>query len=254
MRAIVIATGEQPALPGVDLRLPAPLLSCIDRPALQHLVEAVVERGVTSFDFILHEAPDEIEAFLGDGKRWGAKFRFQLARSAEHPYRMLKLLESDDTVLLADASCLPLLDAAEYAAEKANSTALYYSAPDAEGSAPRWTGWARVTPQALAALTGQSTRAELEAALLAHAGAEAAVTTASQGWAKATGWELTSVSTDSDGKTVARFEGPPPYPATAGLRRDLVQNGVDPSGVEVQLVPRVTVDFGRSPSAGTVPG
>ena len=95
----------------------------------------------------------------------------------------------------------------------------------------------------------------LESASIARqTGAEAAVTTASQGWAKATGWELTSVSTDSDGKTVARFEGPPPYPATAGLRRDLVQNGVDPSGVEVQLVPRVTVDFGRSPSAGTVPG
>ena len=72
---------------------------------------------------------------------------------------------------------------------------------------------------------------------------EAAVTKASQSWEKATGWTLVSVTTNSDGKTVAQFEGPPPFPSTAGLRRSLIHNGVAPSSVQVQLTPRVTVDF-----------
>jgi uncharacterized hydrophobic protein (TIGR00271 family) len=76
---------------------------------------------------------------------------------------------------------------------------------------------------------------------------EAKVSTASEGWQKATGWTLVSVTTNSEKKTVAQFQGPPPYPDTAALRLDLVRGGVTPSDVEVQLVPRVTVDFAPAP-------
>jgi uncharacterized hydrophobic protein (TIGR00271 family) len=72
---------------------------------------------------------------------------------------------------------------------------------------------------------------------------ESAVSEASQTWSKATGWELTSVTT-SDGKVVAQFQGPTPYPDTTSLRHDLVRDGVDPADVRVELVPRLTVDFG----------
>ncbi len=77
---------------------------------------------------------------------------------------------------------------------------------------------------------------------------EAAVTAAARSWETGTGWALVSVSTNSDGRTVAEFQGPPPYPPTAGLRAALVRGGVAPDTVQVQLVPRVTVDFGPNPS------
>jgi uncharacterized hydrophobic protein (TIGR00271 family) len=72
---------------------------------------------------------------------------------------------------------------------------------------------------------------------------EAAVTTASDSWAKATGWELISVTTNDNGTTIAQFQGPTPYPSTAGLRLDLLRNGVSPDQVQVQLIPRVTVNL-----------
>ena len=175
MRAVVIATGEMPAIPGINLRQAVPLLYCVDRPALQHVVETVVEQGVTSFDFILHEASEEIEAFLGDGARWGASFRFHLARNAAYPYRLLNLLDLHEPVLLAHADCLPVLDPGEYKAEKAELNALFCFAPDSTEAERVWTGWARLTPETVSALSGDLTRAQVEAAIFAKAGQDAVV-------------------------------------------------------------------------------
>ena len=79
---------------------------------------------------------------------------------------------------------------------------------------------------------------------IAHQNArETAVTAAVDAWAPS-GWELVSVTTDDDGVTTAQFQGPPPYPDTAGLRRQLLAHGVPPATVQVQFVPRETVDLG----------
>ena len=72
---------------------------------------------------------------------------------------------------------------------------------------------------------------------------ESAVTSASSSWVKGTGWELVSVTTNSDGKTVAQFEGPLPYPDTAALTLALVKKGVSPAKVQAQFVPRATVNL-----------
>jgi uncharacterized hydrophobic protein (TIGR00271 family) len=72
---------------------------------------------------------------------------------------------------------------------------------------------------------------------------ELAVTAASDSWVAGTGWEVVSVTTDDAGHTLALFQGPPPYPDTAGLSRVLVAHGVSPRTVRAQFVPRVTVDL-----------
>lgn len=66
---------------------------------------------------------------------------------------------------------------------------------------------------------------------------------ATDAWAEETGWGLVETST-REGKVVLLFEGPPPLPSTDGLRPALVEAGVDPARVEVDLVPRVTVESG----------
>jgi uncharacterized hydrophobic protein (TIGR00271 family) len=77
---------------------------------------------------------------------------------------------------------------------------------------------------------------------------ESAVTSASSSWVKGTGWELVSVTTNSDGKTVAQFEGPLPYPDTAALTLALVKKGVSPAKVQAQFVPRATVNLALAAS------
>jgi len=63
MRALIIVAGAFPVLKGLTSHTPAPLVPCVDRPILQHLVEYLVDQGVATFDFVLHESPREIEQF-----------------------------------------------------------------------------------------------------------------------------------------------------------------------------------------------
>jgi NDP-sugar pyrophosphorylase family protein len=69
-----------------------PLLPLGDRPALQHIIESLVAQGIASIELIVGHAPEQVEALLGNGDRWGCKFRYHVAVQAAHPYRSLKLI------------------------------------------------------------------------------------------------------------------------------------------------------------------
>ena len=111
MKAVIIATGLNSEMSALNERSPIPLLPVGDRPFIQHIVEALVERGITEFDFVLHHLPEKLEHLLGDGARWGCRFQFHLARNAARPYGMLKTLRADEPILLAHADRLPALPA-----------------------------------------------------------------------------------------------------------------------------------------------
>ena len=74
---------------------------------------------------------------------------------------------------------------------------------------------------------------------------ELAVHSASVSWANSTGWRLISVTT-SGNKVITEFGGALPYPSTASLRADIVAMGVDPSSVQVVLVPQHVEDLGST--------
>jgi len=71
MRAIVIATGVPSPLSCLGSRYPTPLLPVVDRPVLQHVVEALVIAGIRDIDFILSDAPEIVERHFSTGQRWG---------------------------------------------------------------------------------------------------------------------------------------------------------------------------------------
>jgi uncharacterized hydrophobic protein (TIGR00271 family) len=71
---------------------------------------------------------------------------------------------------------------------------------------------------------------------------QAEVRDACEEWAATVGWELVAVDAQA-GEIVARFEGPTPIPSTDGLPEVLREHGADPDDVEVQLLPRETVDL-----------
>ncbi len=168
MRAVLIATGLNAELPELNERYPVPLLPLGDRPFIQLQIEALVERGVTEFDFVLHHLPEKLEHFLGDGARWGCKFRFHLARDAARPYGVLKTLPAREAILLGHADRFPHLpENLREQAEQARPAALY-CLPDAAA----WTGWAWLSPESCAAVREDFD----EAALLAHLRAGKTVT------------------------------------------------------------------------------
>lgn len=146
--AIVIATGHGSKLAPLTDRQPGPMIPLIDRPFLQHVIESLVNQGVTTFDFLLSEFPEQIESFFGDGTRWGSKFRFHLVRSPSAPLVVMGSYEPepDRPFLLVRADCLPSVD---FRSLEATDQPVLFDLPSGE-----WSGWG-VFP---ASYTGQFLR------------------------------------------------------------------------------------------------
>lgn len=166
MNCIVIATGHCPGVAPLDERYPAPMLPLVDRPFLQHVVECLVDYGITDFDFILGHLPEKVEEFLGEGTRWGSRFRFHLARDPIRPYGFLPIVTAqDEWFFLVHADRLPQLSVP--AGNDSEGAVLFYH--QAEGRR-RWSGWARLMTSRLGKVTDMD-----ESALESHLGAAAGV-------------------------------------------------------------------------------
>ncbi len=165
MRAILITTGRPEG--GVREHHSAAHLPLLDRPFLQHVVERLVEEGIETFDFLLGERPEETEALLGDGTRWGSTFHFHVARDAESPYRMLAALnlEGEKSILLCHADVLPDLPRTEGSDGAVWPQSLYYwrdGIDESNEDVLRWTGWAHVRAEFLVGLNIDADREDLE--------------------------------------------------------------------------------------------
>jgi acetyltransferase-like isoleucine patch superfamily enzyme len=96
MRTVLIATGYAPRLAAITAEQPAPMLPLMGKPFIQHIVEVLVGQGCRQLDVLVHEHPDQIEALLGDGVRWGAAFTFHVCRTAHLFDDQLALLAQMD--------------------------------------------------------------------------------------------------------------------------------------------------------------
>lgn len=93
MIAVIVLPGySSREMHGVYAQRSLPLLPLGDRPALQHIIESLVAQGVSSIELIVGYAPEQVEALLGNGDRWGCKFRYHVSVQSERPYRSLKLI------------------------------------------------------------------------------------------------------------------------------------------------------------------
>ena len=71
---------------------------------------------------------------------------------------------------------------------------------------------------------------------------EARTLAAARKFGEAVGWNTGNVTT-RNGVVLVHMEGPPPLPDTDPLRKELEKRDVDPSEVQVELVPARTVTF-----------
>lgn len=149
MRAVLFSTGHCEEPNALGQHRPLPMLPIVDRPFIQHVVEYLVERGITEFDFVLTHFPEQIETLLGNGERWGSVFRFHLARDPKRPYRSLKTMDlssAGETILIGHGDRLPEipLDATP-PLEASTAPVLFCRENEVEtepASTPDWTGWA----------------------------------------------------------------------------------------------------------------
>lgn len=191
MRAILIATGYNPDMTALNERYPTPLLPLIDRPFIQHVVEWLVDQGVTEFDFVLSHLPEKIEHLLGDGTRWGSTFQFHLVRDPARPYSLLQTLiphandgnDPPEPLLLAHADRLPRVPLEHMKATsslRAPTVVCWRQEAASLPEAQVWTGWAWLSDYFLAHLPSDGDESAVGAHLLAVARQQGTIIEVSQ--------------------------------------------------------------------------
>lgn len=159
-RAIIIAPGDNPALAAFCERRPVPLLSLLDRPFIQHLIEFLASHRIDEYDVVLSHFPELIEEQLGNGERWGVTIRYYLARDPQRPYKPLRSMRygEGENVLLAHADRLPQVKLDAFAPTAANAPPVLFHSnhqpaaiEETEGTEKQvsWTGWGWVSSESL---------------------------------------------------------------------------------------------------------
>ena len=160
MRAIVTAVGESAGFRLFADRWPIGLMPLCGQPILQHLIEFLVQSGISDFDFVLSHLPEKVESYLGDGSRWGARFSYHLTPDSGQPYQRLSVIlrPGEGLVLLAREDSIPALPA-EWMS-KSPAPVVFV---DANGT---WTGWAVLPARLAARISAAGDAAAFEARLL----------------------------------------------------------------------------------------
>jgi NDP-sugar pyrophosphorylase family protein len=131
MIGIIVVPGPSSRMHGLDTHRSLALLPLCDRPMLQHIVESLVAQGVTSIELIVGHAPEQVENLLGNGDRWGCKFRYHL--EPEVPYRSLQVISRTRTEpwVLVHAEQYPCC---EFLSDAVVQPVLYYGNPSLPAS------------------------------------------------------------------------------------------------------------------------
>ena len=107
MIAVLLATGETNKLRPLTEVVPSPMVPIVDRPIMEYVVELLARHGIKRIIVSLHHHAHNIEAYFGNGQRWGVSFEYVLQRDPLGTAGALKwakpLLTETFLVLPADA-------------------------------------------------------------------------------------------------------------------------------------------------------
>jgi NDP-sugar pyrophosphorylase family protein len=82
IQSVILATGERKKLhPLTDMR-PSPMVPVLSRPVLSYAIELCARHGLKSILIPLYHLAGEIEAWFGNGRRWGLTLEYALQRQA----------------------------------------------------------------------------------------------------------------------------------------------------------------------------
>jgi NDP-sugar pyrophosphorylase family protein len=171
MRAIIFSTELNDTFQGLEQHLPSALVPLVDRPIVQHIVEMLADQEVTEFEFFISHLPEEVEAFLGNGERWGCHFRYHVVSDESEFYQSLIRLEllPEEKLIIGHTDSLPVNGTIKTIHEGPEREFLI-SSEKAQGDSKQlhWTGWAVASSEIVSNLFHCRTRDEVLNTLLEH--------------------------------------------------------------------------------------
>jgi NDP-sugar pyrophosphorylase family protein len=179
MQAILLALGHRTSEPFEWTDTPPALRPVLDRPLVHHVVEALVDRGVTRLLAVTDGDAGWLANALGDGARWGCQVTHVTVEDEARAVSALRdaaLASSDPLVAVAAADRLPLRGAVGSTAGE-----LIVVDGDRGGNPPAWGEFAVLPPQDLAGAARVSSVASLGDELVAL-GVARGICVASEAW------------------------------------------------------------------------
>lgn len=113
MRAVLDLT-RIPQIPtqGTGLAQPACMFPILGKPFIQHVIELVERLGIDEIHLYLYDHAEAIEAFLGDGSRWGVSLSFYLLSRPKDLLKRIQsapFIEKEELFLFGNALLLPMI-------------------------------------------------------------------------------------------------------------------------------------------------
>ncbi|MEB3238265.1 MAG: sugar phosphate nucleotidyltransferase [Candidatus Sericytochromatia bacterium] len=105
MRAVILAGGKGTRLRPYTLVLPKPLVPIGDYPILEVVIRQLAASGFTHVTMAVNHLAELVEAFFGDGRRWGLKIDYSVEcrpLSTMAPLKLIRDLPDDFLVMNGD--------------------------------------------------------------------------------------------------------------------------------------------------------
>ena len=111
MKAILLAGGKGRRLLPYTTVLPKPLMPIGDMPILEILIRQLKEYGITEVVISVGHLANLIQAFFGNGERWGINIKYSIENKPLGTAGPLKLIEDlDETFMVMNGDVLTTLD------------------------------------------------------------------------------------------------------------------------------------------------
>lgn len=92
--AVILAAGEGRRLEPLTNRRPKPMLPVVNRPLLEHVVDAVVAAGIDEIVLVVGYERDRIQTHFGDGDDWDVSIDYAIQETQLGTAHALKQAES----------------------------------------------------------------------------------------------------------------------------------------------------------------
>ncbi len=117
MRAVILAGGKGTRLRPYTVVLPKPLMPVGEYPILEVIVRQLARRGFARITMAVNHQAEIIQAYFGDGRKWGTRIDYSVEDrplSTMAPLKIIRDLPEDFLVMNGDI--LTDMDFAEFAA------------------------------------------------------------------------------------------------------------------------------------------